>query len=76
MENRNELIAAAMVTHADVYAERDAALLMLAEKQKSRSRRITVGTDKAYYTKDYVSTMRELNVTPNVSKNDKSVFHK
>jgi hypothetical protein len=40
-ENRNGLIAAAMVTHGDGYAERDAALLMLAEKQKGRARRIT-----------------------------------
>src|SRR6201990_3212094 len=36
VENRNGLIAAAMVTHADGYAERDAALLMLHEKQKVR----------------------------------------
>ena len=34
VENRNGLIAAAMDTHADGYAERDAALLMLAEKQQ------------------------------------------
>ena len=70
VENRNGLIAAAMVTHADGYAERDAALLMLAEKQEGRSRRITVGADKAYDTKDFVSTVRELNVTPHVTKND------
>src|ERR1700686_1500790 len=50
VENRNGLIAAAMVTHADGYAERDAALLMLHEQQKHRSRRITVGADKAYDT--------------------------
>ncbi len=60
MENRNGLIAAAMATHADGYAERDAALLMLKEKQEGRSRRITVGADKAYDTKDFVSTAREL----------------
>jgi Transposase DDE domain/Serpin (serine protease inhibitor) len=71
VENRNGLIAAAMVTHADGYAERDAALLMLAEKQEGRSRRITVGADKAYDTKDFVGTVRELNVTPHVTKNDK-----
>ena len=71
VENRNGLIAAAMVTHADGYAERDAALLMLAEKQEGRSRRITVGADKAYDTKDFVSTVRELNVTPHVTRNDK-----
>ena len=38
VENRNGLIAAAMVTHAGGYAERDAALLMLQQKQKGRSR--------------------------------------
>ena len=38
VENRNGLIAAAMVTHADGFAERDAALLMLHDKQQGRSR--------------------------------------
>ncbi len=71
VENRNGLIAAAMVTEADGYAERDAALLMLHEKQKKRKRRITVGADKAYDTRDFVGTVRELNVTPHVTKNDK-----
>jgi transposase len=71
VENRNGLIAAAMVTHADGFAERDAALLMLREKQQGRSRRITVGADKAYDTQDFVTTARELNVTPHVTKNDK-----
>jgi transposase len=71
VENRNGLIAAAMVTEADGFAERDAALLMLHERQKGRSRRITVGADKAYDTKDFVTTARELNVTPRVTKNDK-----
>ena len=70
VENRNGLIAAAMVTAADGFAERDAALLMLHERQKGRSRRITVGADKAYDTKDFVTTARELNVTPHVTKND------
>jgi hypothetical protein len=71
VENRNGLIAAAIVTHADGYAERDAALLMLEQKQRGRSRRITVGADKAYDTKDFLSTARALNVTPHVAKNDK-----
>ena len=30
-----------------------------------------MGADKAYDTKDFVSTARELNVTPHVTKNDK-----
>jgi transposase len=72
VENRNGLIAAAMVTHADGYAERDAALLMLAEKQQDRARRITVGADKAYDTEDFVRTARELNVTPHIASNDKN----
>ncbi len=71
VENRNGLIAAAMVTHADGFAERDAALLMLQQKQQGRPRRITVGADKAYDSKDFVATARELNVTPHVTRNDK-----
>ncbi len=70
VENRNGLIAAAMVTHADGHAERDAALLMLNERQKVRSRRITVGADKAYDTKDFVVAARALNVTAPVTENN------
>ena len=72
VENRNGLIAAAMVTHADGYAERDAALLMLATKQQGHSRRITVGADKGYDSKDFVRTARELNVTPHVTRNNRN----
>jgi hypothetical protein len=45
LENRNGLIAAGMVTQADGYAEREAALWMLQDKQQGRKRRITVGAD-------------------------------
>jgi hypothetical protein len=71
VENRNGLIAAAMATTADGYAEREAALLMLEEKQKGRQRRITAGMDKAYDSKDFVAAARKLNVTVHVTKNDK-----
>jgi transposase len=71
VENRNGLIAAAMVTHADGYAERDAALLMIEKQRQGRTRRITVGADKAYDTEDFVRTVRELHVTPHLTKNDK-----
>ena len=70
VENRNGLIAAAMVTQADGYAEREAALLMLADKQKDRKRRITVGADKAYDCRQFVAAVRKLNVTPHITKND------
>jgi transposase len=71
VENRNGLIAAAMATQADGYAEREAALTMLADKQKGRKRRITVGGDKAYDTQNFVAGVRALNVTPHIAKNDK-----
>lgn len=71
VENRNDLIAAAMVTRANGYAERDAVLPMLQEKQKSRSHYIAIGVDKAYDTKDFVATTRALNVIAHVTKNDK-----
>jgi transposase len=71
VENRNGLIAAAMATQADGYAEREAALLLLDAKQKGSSRRITVGADKAYDTKDFVTAARALNVTAHVTKNEK-----
>ncbi len=70
VENRNGLIADAMVTTADGTAERDAALLMLSQRQKHCCRRITVGADKAYDSEDFVRTVRELNVTPHGSRND------
>jgi len=71
VENRNGLIAAAMVTQADGYAEREAALLMLEDMRKGRRRRITVGADKAYDTKDFIAATRALNVTAHVTRNEK-----
>ena len=70
VENRNGLIAAAMATTADGHAERDAALLMLSQRQRRRARRVTVGADKAYDTGDFVATARELNVTVHVQQNN------
>ena len=55
VETRNGLIAAAMATQADCHAERDAALLMLNERQTNSSRRITVGADKAYDAKNHTA---------------------
>lgn len=69
VENRNGLIAAAMTTQADGWAERDAGLLLLNGMRRRGGRRITVGADKAYDTKDFVSTLRELRITPHVRQN-------
>ncbi len=46
-------------------------MLMLADKQEDRSRRITVGADKAHNAKDFVVAARALNVTPHITKNEK-----
>ena len=68
MENRNALIVDAELTTADGYAERAAAVKMLARLPASRRRR-TVGADKAYDTKDFVSDVRDLGFTPHVAPN-------
>src|SRR5207244_11143089 len=68
VENRNGLIAAAMTTQADGRGAPDAALVMLYELTRKRSGRITTGADKAYDTRDFVDTVRELGVTPHVAR--------
>ena len=54
VENRNGMIFAAVATTAEGYAERKVGLLMLADRQKHRKRRITVGADSPYDSKDFV----------------------
>ena len=66
--DRNGLIAATMTTQAHGRAERDAALLVLHELTRKRSGRITTGADKAYDTRDFVNTVRELGVTPHLAR--------
>jgi len=76
MENRHGLIVDAMATQADGTAERDAALLMLYGRWRNRRRRglrrpMSVGADKAYDTRDFVATVREMEVQPHVAQNTK-----
>jgi transposase len=76
MENRNGLIVDAMLTQADGTAERDAALLMLyrrwrERRQRRRSAALSVGADKAYDTRDFVTTVREFGVRPHIAQNTK-----
>lgn len=76
MENRNGLIVDAMLTEADGTAERDAALLMMYRKWRNHRRQgrwpvISLGADKAYDTRDFVKTLKEMNVRPHVSQNVK-----
>ena len=66
-ENRNGLIVNTEVFQANGTAERDAALVML--EQIPGGRRVTVGADKGYDTKDFVAECRHLQVTPHVAQN-------
>ena len=68
MENRNALIVDIELTQADGYAERRAALDMLARLPRRRRRR-TVAADKAYDTAGFVADCRQLGVTPHVAQN-------
>jgi IS5 family transposase len=69
IENRNGLVVDTELLQCNGTAERDAAMLM-AERVEG-TERITVGADKGYDTKDFVSEMRGMNVTPHVTQNTK-----
>ena len=74
MENRNGLIVDAMVTQADGTAERDAGLIMAYRRWRKNRRRgprapISVGADKAYDTRDFVKTLRDMGIRPHVAQN-------
>jgi transposase len=68
MENRSGLVVGAVVTHADGYGERAAALAMLDTVPGRHPK--TVAADKAYDTRDFVAACRERGVTPHVASND------
>jgi hypothetical protein len=69
MENRSGLVVAASTTHATGTAERETAVAMMAGL--SGGHRITLGADKAYDTADFVADVRQQNVTPHVTQNNK-----
>lgn len=61
MENRNGLVAGALVNTATGNAERDGALALAAKH--AGAQRITIGADKGYDRRDVVAGMRAQNVT-------------
>jgi hypothetical protein len=70
LENRHGLIADAMATVADGYAEREAGtVLVCAQWERAPGRRRTVGADTAYDVGDFVELRRELKTTPHVMQN-------
>jgi len=69
MENRNGLVVDIRMTQANGFAEREAAVAMMHESLPGQ-RRITVGADKHYDTKDFVDDCRFRNITPHVAMNE------
>lgn len=67
MEHRSGLVVSAVVTHADGFGERQAALTML--DTVPGAHRKTLAADKAYDTRDFVSACRQRGVTPHVASN-------
>jgi len=68
-ENRHGLIVNTELFQANGTAEREAAMILL--EQIPGARRVTVGADKAYDTRDFVGECRHMNVTPHVAQNVK-----
>ncbi len=67
MEHRSGLVVGALVTHADGFGERRAALAMLDTVPGAHPK--TVAADKAYDTRDFVAACRQRGVTPHVARN-------
>jgi transposase len=73
VENRHGFIVEAMLTQADGTAEADAAILMADAMRKRRhGQRFTLGADKAYDSRDLVTTLQAMNITPHVAQNNKN----
>ena len=68
MENRNGLLVDFRISEANGRAERAVALQMIEESVSSK-RRVTLGADRGYDTRDFVTGCRERNVTPHVAMN-------
>ncbi len=69
MENRNGLVVDTRLTLATGRAEREAALEMVSNL--SGRKRLTLGADRGYDTRDFVHDLRQLQVTPHVAQNNK-----
>jgi IS5 family transposase len=71
-DNRHGLIASAVVTIADGYAEREAAKAMIADAVQAKGDpdvEITLGADKGYDAQEFIEALQEMKVTPHVAQN-------
>lgn len=69
MENRNALLVGFEASTASGTAERELALQLLDEKLKGY-RRITLGGDRGFDTRDFVQGLRDRNVTPHIAQSE------
>jgi len=69
IENRNGLIVDCELTAATGTCEREAGLRLI-ERQRRRSgrRRLTLGADRGYDTRDFVAGVRKLGATPHIAR--------
>lgn len=67
-DNRHGLIASAVITTADGYAEREAANVMIADAQQiaHEQPQTTLGADKGYDTAEFIEALK---VLPHVAQN-------
>jgi len=71
-DNRHGLVVNAMVTHADGYAEREAAKAMIKDARQAVTdpkTEVTLGADKGYDAAEFIEELQRLKVTPHVAQN-------
>ena len=70
-DNRHGLIANAVVTTADGYAEREAAKVVIANAKQvaDEQAQITLGADKGYDAAEFIEALTDLKVQPHVAQN-------
>jgi len=71
-DNRHGLVVNAMVTHADGYAEREAAKAMIKDARQAVADadvEVTLGADKGYDAAEFIEELQRLKVTPHVAQN-------
>jgi len=71
-DNRHGLIANALVTQADGFAEREAAKAMISDARQALGddeREVTLGADKGYDAEEFIEACVAMKVTPHVAQN-------
>ncbi|MBI1806819.1 MAG: IS5 family transposase [Ignavibacteria bacterium] len=71
MDNRHGLVVSTCYTKATGKAERTTATQMMKKVKGKQTRRLTLGADKNYDTKEFVDDMRSLKITLHAAQNTK-----